>query len=269
MSDQQATFSFGKNWERFVRGNFSEDRVDISRRHILDFLERGDLANLYFLDVGCGSGIHSLAALKAGARRVVGFDVDPHSVGTAKAVRGMVGSFPHWEVLHGSVLDESFLGTIEQADIVYSWGVLHHTGDLWRAVRNAAGLVKEGGLFYIALYERTEQSEYWVDVKKRYNRSSSLRKKFMEWGHVYRHFFARRGPRGILQSVGYIRSYRKIRGMEFWTDIRDWLGGWPYEPATPDEVTAFCRDELGFRPVKVKTGEANVEYLFANDGVRQ
>jgi len=269
MTGEKVTFSFGKNWERFVRDNFSEERVEISKSHILGFLGRSNLGGLYFLDVGCGSGIHSLAALKAGAARVVGFDVDPHSVGTAEAVRDRVGSFPHWEVRQGSILDEAFLQTVEPADIVYSWGVLHHTGDLWRAVRNAAGLVKEGGLFYIALYERTEMSDHWIEVKKRYNRAAPFGKKRMEWGHVYRHFFAGRGPRGILRSVEYIRTYRKIRGMEFWTDIRDWLGGWPYEPATPEEVTSFCRDELGLRPVTVKTGEANVEYLFANDGARR
>ena len=60
-------------------------------------------------------------------------------------------------------------------------------------------------------------------------------------------------------------DYQALRGMAFWTDVRDWLGGWPYEPATPAEVTGFCEKALGLVTVKVKGGEANVEYLFVRE----
>ncbi len=266
MSGERVTFSFGKNWERFVECNFSDERVEISRVHILEFLGLQDLEGKYFLDVGCGSGIHSLAACRSGALRVVGIDVDPKSVETSKRIREISGSPAVWDVLKGSILDDVFVATVEPADIVYSWGVLHHTGDLWKAIRNAASLVKAGGLFYIAVYEKTEKSARWTALKKAYNSASPLRKRAMEMAYVYRHFFADRAPRYMLESIRYIKDYRKTRGMEFWTDIRDWLGGWPYEPATPDEVTGFCTRELGFTKLKVKTGEANVEYLFRKSG---
>lgn len=266
MGEDKVTFSFGKNWKKFVEKNFSDERVEISRSHLLDFLGLSDLQGKSFLDIGCGSGIHSLAAIRSGAKRVVGIDVDPFSVETSKMIREMSGATRDWEVLHGSILDDAFVAKVESADIVYSWGVLHHTGDLWKAVRNAASLVGEGGVFYIAIYEKTGRSDFWIALKKEYNRASPLRKRAMELSYVYRHFFAGRAPRYVLESVRYMREYRKTRGMEFWTDIRDWLGGWPYEPATPTEMTDFCEGVLGLRTVKVKTGEANVEYLFSREG---
>lgn len=262
MSGDKVTFSFGKNWQAFVERNFSDERVEISRTHILGFLGMSDLKGKYFLDIGCGSGLHSLAAHRSGAGRIVGIDVDEFSVEASGRIREMSGSPPSWEILRGSILDDAFAATVAPADIVYSWGVLHHTGDLWKAVRNAASLVAPGGLFYIALYEKTERSNFYIALKKKYNRASPLGKKAMEVSYVVRNFFMARGPLAIMESIRYMRDYRKTRGMEFWTDVRDWLGGWPYEPATPEEVVSFCTGTLGLTRLKMKTGEANVEYLF-------
>ena len=261
MADEKV-FSFGKNWQRFIENNLNEERIEVSRRHLLDFLGIDSLQGKYFLDIGCGSGIHSLAMARSGAGKIVGVDVDVFSVKTSEKVRELVGTPINWTILHGSILDDDFTAQIEPADIVYSWGVLHHTGDLWKAVRNAASRIKPGGVFYIALYIKTPDSDHWIAVKKKYNLSSRVGKRAMECAYVYRNFIARRSLRQIAASLKYMMDYQKNRGMEFWTDIRDWLGGWPYEPATPEEVVNFCVGELGLETLKVKTGEANVEYLF-------
>ena len=258
----EVPFSFGSNWANFVRLNFSEERVDIAKRHLMDFMGLRDLKDKYFLDIGCGSGIHSLAALKANATKVVSLDVDPESVATTNKIRELHGNPSNWEVLRGSILDEEFVAQIRAADVVYSWGVLHHTGDLWRAVRNGATLVKEGGIFYIAIYEKTADSDFWIKIKKLYNRSSWPIKKLIELGYVWTVFFRTLSPAKIKSSISYITNYKNRRGMEFWTDVRDWLGGWPYEPATPEEVTCFCENELGLEKVRIKSGDANIEYLF-------
>ncbi len=261
-SQDAPTFTFGRNWERFVEKSFSDERVEISRKHLLDFLEMPDLKGKYFLDVGCGSGIHSLAAFRSGASRIVSFDVDRHSVKTTEKLREMAGNPPHWQVLDGSVLDEAFMAALDPADIVYSWGVLHHTGKLWDAVRNAAGRIREKGIFYLALYEKTADSAYWIETKQRYNRSSRATKLGMECAYVWRTFFRGASPRQWFNSLRYIFTYKQSRGMAFWTDVRDWVGGWPYEPSTPQEVTDFVGG-LGLSMRKVKTGEANIEYLIA------
>ncbi|HLC15933.1 MAG TPA: class I SAM-dependent methyltransferase [Thermodesulfovibrionia bacterium] len=262
MTKDNVTFSFGKNWGNFIGQHFNQERVNVALKHLLVFLELENLNNRYFLDIGCGSGIHSLAALKANAARIVSVDIDPYSVETTKKIMKMNGSPSCWEILSGSILDKEFIVKLEPADIVYSWGVLHHTGNLWQAVRNAAYLIKEGGLFYIAIYESTSRSNHWIKVKKRYNRSSAVVKRLMELGYVWNAFFKTLSPIKIKASMQYIRNYNRSRGMEFWTDVKDWLGGWPYEPATQQEVCRFCEDVLKLERIKVKAGEANIEYLF-------
>jgi 2-polyprenyl-3-methyl-5-hydroxy-6-metoxy-1,4-benzoquinol methylase len=260
VGDEKITFSFGKNWEEFIRTSFSEERVAIAGAHLLGFLGMPDLAGRYFLDVGCGSGLHSLAALRAGAERVVSFDIDEHSVKTAATLREREGSPPRWQILHGSVLDARFLAGLDRADIVYSWGVLHHTGAMWDAVRNAAGLMRDDALFYLALYTTTPASGYWLEVKKRYNRASPARKRWMEWRYVLHHAVLP-DLRQLRDPTRRMREYRKSRGMSFMTDVRDWLGGYPYEDAKIEEVVRFCRSSLGLELVDIATGEANTEYL--------
>src|SRR5215831_11278680 len=101
------------------------------------FLRVHDLRGKTFLDIGSGSGMHSLAALRLGADRIFSFDYDENSVMSTARLRDSAGSPAKWTVEVGSVLDERFIRTLDQFDIVYSWGVLHHTGDMWPAVRNA------------------------------------------------------------------------------------------------------------------------------------
>ena len=267
MDDSGRAFRFGKNWDLFIRRALSDERIRISREHILKFLELPDLAGKYFLDVGCGSGLSSRAALEAGAERVVSFDSDPDSVRTTERVRQMSGSPPHWTVLRGSILDEAFVASLEPADIVYAWGVLHHTGQMWKAIEYAAGLMREHGVFYVALYTRSSKSDYWVKVKKRYNSAQAFQKRLMELRYIVRHTFLpqllhRKNP------LRWIRNYESMRGMSYLTDLRDWLGGWPYEDAKIEDVLRFCRNKLNLELINISTGEANTEYLFLTQNAK-
>lgn len=256
------SFSFGANWERFIKSNFSPERVKITLEYLLTFLGLDNLEGKYFLDIGCGSGLHSLAAYEAKAKRLVSIDVDPLSIKTTMLLRDFKGNPGNWQILEASILDEQMITKIDAADIVYSWGVLHHTGNLWKAIQNASRLIKKGGLFYIAVYEKNQYSQYWIDQKKKYNRSSNFKKRIMEIKYVWESYFKTFNPRRFFGSFLVILRYKKSRGMEFWTDVRDWLGGWPYEPATLEEVCRFCEETLGLRKIKVKPGKANIEYLF-------
>jgi SAM-dependent methyltransferase len=262
--EEVVSFSFGKNWSRFVAEHFSEDRLEAARGHLTSFLEMPSLAGKSFLDIGCGSGLHSLAAFDAGVQKLVSFDVDEFSVETTARLRKLRGDPAHWTVLRGSILDLAFVGALEPADIVYSWGVLHHTGQMWRAIENAASLLNgPDALFYIGLYVTTPLSGYWIDVKKRYNAASPGRKRLMEAGYAIR--------RGILPQlvrlknpVTYVLNYGQSRGMDFMTDVRDWLGGYPYEDAAIPEVMAFCRKKLGLELINLNPGPGFAEYLFRN-----
>ncbi len=263
MPDAAVSFSFGKNWQTFVEHQLTPERVTIAKEHLTQFLETDDLKGRSFLDIGCGSGLSSLAAYESGAERIVSFDLDPFSVTTTRRLWESVGKPSHWTVTEGSILNAAFLAQIEKADVVYSWGVLHHTGQMWQAIANAAGLMNERGQLYLSLYVTTPQSAYWTTVKRRYNEASPLGKRMMEYWFLVSYKWIRRVLRGY-NPWREMLAYQQKRGMAYMTDIRDWLGGYPYEHATIEEVLKFARKELSLELVNLATGEAAIEYLFAS-----
>lgn len=260
-------FEFGENWSDFVKKNFSQERVDVSKKHLLEFLGVNDLRGKTFLDIGCGSGLHSLAAFQAGAQKIISFDFDPKSVETTKVLHAMNGAPNHWHICQGSALDRSFMEQIEPADIVYSWGVLHHTGEVWNAISNAASRVAEGGLFYIAIYSADVQKnpppEYWLALKQDYVKAAPLRRRLMEIAYIWR-FALYRNPLNVFSWAKQIIAYRKsrARGMSYMTDVRDWLGGWPMEFCYDKDVTDFVMQRHHMEQEKISAGEANTEFLF-------
>jgi 2-polyprenyl-6-hydroxyphenyl methylase/3-demethylubiquinone-9 3-methyltransferase len=149
MTFMSERYDFGKNWASFIDANFSVDRRNIAKQRLLDFLKRQDLKDLSFLDIGSGSGLHSMAAYDAGASRIHSFDYDEVSVQTTARLKAIVGEPSNWAVARGDVLNLDYLRDLGLWDIVYSWGVLHHTGAMWNAIDNAAGRVAPNGLFFI------------------------------------------------------------------------------------------------------------------------
>jgi SAM-dependent methyltransferase len=260
-------FDFGRNWSQFVDQHFSPQRVAIASRHLLDFLRIPDLTGRDFLDIGCGSGIHSLAAWQAGARRVVSFDINPASVDTTRRLHRWAGQPGNWTIAQGSILDPGFVSGLGRADIVYSWCVLHHTGALWDAVTAAASTLADDGVFYLALYSKDvyidPPHEYWLDVKQRYNRAGRWRRRIMEWHYAWRYTIrpALRAGQNPWRALASTQS----RGMAYWSDVRDWLGGWPMEFASIAETKAHCR-RLGLDLLHLRAGEGNTEYLFGRPG---
>lgn len=257
-------FGFGKNWEKFIKNHFSEERVQISKNHILDFLGMDNLSGKSFLDVGCGSGIHSYAILKAGASRIVSFDYDSDAVTTTRMLKKHSGDPENWEIMQGSILDTQFISKLSAADIVYAWGVLHHTGDMWKAIDNSSLLVKKGGLLYIALYTARitiPSDDFWLDKKQQYNQGGWILKRKMELWYIWV-FMLKRDIHNLPEFLERNRNHKKTRGMDLYVDIIDWLGGWPMEFADIEKVKQFCGEKLGLKLVKIKTGDANTEYLF-------
>lgn len=267
MDASEPRFEFGRNWLSFVRKGLDREKVEIAREHILDFLERSDLRPLSILDIGCGSGLHSLAMVDAGATTVHAFDFDPNSVRAAEMLHEQVGLPSQWTIDRGSVLDERYMATLAQFDLVYSWGVLHHTGDVWSAIRNAASKVRPHGLFYIALYSADVQvdppPQFWLDVKQKYLRSGILTRRTMEVWYIWR-FQMNRSLRQFPAFRRRAREYKRTRGMNIFTDIRDWLGGWPMEFVYDKDAVAFI-ERIGFKLKRIATGHANTEFLFVRN----
>ncbi len=260
-------FRFGRNWQRYVSSSLNPTRERIARESLVELLSV-DLQGMSFLDLGAGSGLFSLGAHRLGARRVVSVDVDPESVESCRRLRARAGNPESWEVVQGSILDPALLEAVEPADIVYSWGVLHHTGDMWRAIRNAANFVPAGGLFAVAIYNRAEgrvlDSELWLRVKRTYNHSPRLAQRAMELG--FQAFWAVNELRHRRNPVRQAREYERQRGMARSTDLIDWLGGYPYEFASADEIRGFCEIVCGLRAEKVlpvpSEGIGNHQFVF-------
>ncbi|MGD0013649.1 MAG: class I SAM-dependent methyltransferase [Bryobacteraceae bacterium] len=245
-------FAFGKNWKRYL-ASINEVRLAQAEASLTEMLERATLAGVSFLDLGCGSGLFSLAARRLGAR-VHSVDLDPDSVACANELKRRY--FPGdatWTIERGSALDLEYLRGLGRFDVVYSWGVLHHTGAMWRALENAAGLVADRGQIFISIYnDQGTASQRWRGIKRIYNRLPKPLRPPMElvlflglyWRPLLKDLL-------LLRPLDTVRSYRK-RGMSIWRDLVDWVGGYPFEVAKPGDILGLYRAR-GFELTKLKT----------------
>ena len=230
------TFSFGENWRSFV-AKLPSEALDGAIRDVTHWLDPERIAGKSILDIGCGSGLHSLAFQRLGAARIRSFDLDPRSIEAATNLWQQAGKPKDWEISSGSILDDAFIGTLGRFDIVYCWGMLHHTGAMWEGMRRTADLVAPGGHLWLAIYASGPNYGKHLATKQRYNTASSLRKRVMEGLTLSRWVVgnARRTPNPLKWLP------KKERGMNYIHDTRDWLGGLPYEVASVDEVVTVCR----------------------------
>jgi SAM-dependent methyltransferase len=259
-------FAFGENWARFLT-TLSEARIERATLGV-STLVGSDLRGKSFIDIGSGSGLSSLAARRLGAR-VYSFDYDPRSVACTQELRRR---FPPdeeaaWIVTEGSVLDERFLATLGQFDIVYSWGVLHHTGNMWLAIENAARLVRPGGLFVIGIYNfrgGRRGTATWARLKRWY--CAAPRWQQWSWESLYLGWDLVRMAAVGRNPLRKIREYHTGRGMSWRHDAVDWLGGYPYEAATPGEILEFVRRKSSFVLTRqnIDLGLGVSEFVFAS-----
>jgi 2-polyprenyl-6-hydroxyphenyl methylase/3-demethylubiquinone-9 3-methyltransferase len=240
------TFRFGDNWLKFA-ADLKEEQIVGAQESLQKLLGRADLSGLSFLDIGSGSGLFSLVARKLGAR-VYAFDFDPDSVACTQSLRNRY--FPgddDWMVERGSILDKTYTDRLGTFDIVYSWGVLHHTGAMWTALERAASLVAPGGTLVIALYRRTPLWGAWRIEKRLYAAAPSTVQTVVRGAYkaAYLTGIAATGR----SPNGYVRGYKSSRGMNWHRDVHDWLGGYPYESASSAEVRTHL-GRLGFQVIR-------------------
>jgi SAM-dependent methyltransferase len=230
-------FAFGKNWDSFS-DLIGEERISLAEAGLRRLFPNGELVGKPFLDIGCGSGLSMLAALRLGASEARGVDIDADSAATAARVLARFAPGRIFTVEQRSVFDMS-----PERDgvfpVVHSWGVLHHTGDMWRAIRTASSLVAPNGLFALALYRQTRFCPAWRVEKRLYAAAPVIAQATIR-GLYKGVFFAGLLAKGR-NPVSYVANY-KSRGMSWSHDIHDWLGGYPYESTSPQAVLPFLKD---------------------------
>lgn len=268
---QGERFEFGKNWSRFL-AVLDDTRIARAEESLKTMLQVEDLEGKSFLDIGSGSGLFSLAARRLGAR-VHSFDYDPYSVASTTELRSRYFTGDaQWKIEEASALDTDYLKSLGKFDVVYSWGVLHHTGQMWQALENAQLPVVPGGKLFVAIYnDMGSRSVRWKWIKRVYNElPRALKTPFALI------VIAPEEAKSLLRSLvslkpgDYLRSwtqYDKNRGMNRWRDIIDWVGGYPYEVAKPEEILDFYRPR-GFTLTKMKCGGIGLgcnEFVFVRD----
>jgi 2-polyprenyl-3-methyl-5-hydroxy-6-metoxy-1,4-benzoquinol methylase len=269
--DRSERFAFGSNWIKFL-DTLDDSRIALAEESLKKMLQVTMLEGRSFLDIGSGSGLFSLAARRLGAI-VTSFDFDRDSVACTAELRSRY--FPddaRWRVEQGSVLDRNFLDGLGTFDIVYSWGVLHHTGSMWEALEHTSQMVKPDGRLFIAIYnDQGRASRIWTAVKRAYVGAPGP----FKWVVLAPSFVRLWGPsmiRDLLRGKAFAtwRSYSRnsARGMHPWRDVVDWVGGYPFEVAKPEEIFDFLR-EKGFKLDRLFTCAGGVgcnEFVFTAPG---
>ena len=264
--DHGKRFEFGKNWSQFLT-ILDEKRIAIAEQSLQEMLAIDHLQGKSFLDIGSGSGLFSLAARRLGAT-VHSFDFDPQAAACSAELKERY--FPgdaSWTIEEGSVLDADYLSSLGTFDIVYSWGVLHHTGAMWQALEHAYAKVAAGGYLFIALYnDQGRATRNWKVVKRTYNLLPHGLKFLVLWP-AFVHLWGPIMCRDFLHGRPFSTwlNYKTRRGMSAWRDVVDWVGGYPFEVATPGDVFEFYRKK-GLQLIKLKSSNAHGcnEYVFVN-----
>jgi len=265
-------FEFGKNWSQFLT-MLDEERIARAEHSLQSMLEVKGLAGKTFLDIGSGSGLFSLAARRLGAK-VYSFDFDPLSVKcTSELKRRYFPGDSDWTIVEGSVLDSAFLNPLGTFNIVYSWGVLHHTGAMWQALENASRMVADRGTLFIAIYnDQGGASRRWLMVKRLYNRLPQWGKILVLWPACIRQWGLTIFRDTCLGNPFRTwLSYKQQRGMSPWRDVVDWVGGYPFEVAKPEEIFDFYRNK-GFILQRIKTCGGGIgcnEFVFQHVPIEQ
>ena len=268
--DRGERFPFGENWRRFL-AVVDDERIARAEASLKELFGIERLDGRRFLDAGSGSGLFSLAARRLGAD-VTSIDYDPASVACTRTLRDRYRpGDPAWEIAEGSVLDPEFMDALPRFDVVYSWGVLHHTGAMAQGLEAVGRRVAGAGLLCVAIYnDQGRMSHIWRALKRTYNRlPGPLRTPFA---------VAVMGPRelralAVATLSGRPRSYFRnirsyartsVRGMSYWHDLVDWIGGYPFEVAKPEEIFEFYKAR-GFTLTRLKTWGAGLgcnEFVF-------
>ena len=118
--------------------------------HIINFADFAKYNSKDVLEIGCGIGTAAQSFAENGAN-YIGIDISDYSIELAKKrfeVFNLAGKFMTGNIELINNIDN------KQFDLIYSFGVLHHTPDINKAIRNIYLMLKPGGEFKLMLYAK-------------------------------------------------------------------------------------------------------------------
>lgn len=248
MYEKTLQFSFWKNWKDYLK-NLTEDRIEVAKASLLELVwDENKIKKKRFVDVGSWSGLFSLAAYLLWAEEVVSIDVDKNSIWCTNFLKEKYWNPKNWRVIQGSALDRTFIDWLWKFDIVYSWWVLHHSGNMHQAFDNVVPLIWNDGIFVLAIYNKFITSKIWWYIKYAYNKTPN----FLKFIWVILHYIYVTIMYAIQGKfiISKIKEYQ-TRGMSFHTDVIDWLWWFPYEYMSTQEAISYF-DKKWLAPILIK-----------------
>jgi SAM-dependent methyltransferase len=242
VKEKNAAFNFGVNWQLFSQSSLDSCKFEDAFNSLDKLIGHDKIKGRSFLDIGCGSGIFAIAASLAEAGKVTGIDISEESIAASIDNKKRFAVQKSIDFFHKSIFDET-ISQLGKFDIVYSWGVLHHTGNMWKAIDIASQLALPNGLFVIAIYNRHWSCWGWKQIKRFYNFAPAIIQRLMIW--IFYVIIA--AAKMIVTRKNPFKKQR--RGMSFYYDVIDWVGGYPYEYASEAEVIGYV-EKRGFKCIK-------------------
>jgi ubiquinone/menaquinone biosynthesis C-methylase UbiE len=143
--------------------------------YIHEFAGFAQSAGKRVLEVGVGTGADYLEWLKAGAQ-ATGVDLSSTSLEQAKRRCDVAGYAPDLRISDAEHLpfpDDTF-------DIVYSYGVMHHSPDTPQCLREAGRVLKPGGALRIMIYHHPSLTGFMLWLRYGWLRGKSLRQSVLD-----------------------------------------------------------------------------------------
>ena len=250
--NKQIVFDFGENWKNYSYNAISKQKIKEAKKDFKKLFNKIDLKGKTFIDIGFGQGLSLLIAQQLEAKPV-GCEINRRCLRALlinqKKFFKKAEKIP---VVIGSILDQKTIQKLKKINlkkkdskfqIVHSWGVLHHSGKMWKAINNAVSLVTENGYLAISIYNKHWSSPFWHKVKYFYNISPRLIRRLLIFIFYWIIFIGK----FIITGED---PFKLKRGMDYYFNIIDWVGGYPYEYASIKEVKKYI-ELKGFRTIKV------------------
>jgi SAM-dependent methyltransferase/uncharacterized protein YbaR (Trm112 family) len=157
---QHTIKNFGFEWTEYARHGWDEPVFNIQREqkifHYKSLLRQDQFEGQLVLDAGCGNGRYTYWAAQYGGK-VIGIDLGAG----VDAAFDNTGTLPNVQIVQADIFNLPFADSI--FDVIFSIGVLMHTGDAQRATKALIQALKPGGSLTVHLYGRGNFIYEWVD----------------------------------------------------------------------------------------------------------